>query len=130
MTALFIRMLFGAVSITTLAAMLMAARRTRAAAQTIEISPEQEHLPPGAQIGLGAALGLVLVGVVFGPISGVWLSLVSVKMTDVGIATTLTSLSPVFILPFAWAIEKERITLRGCLGAIVAVGGVAMLVAS
>ncbi len=45
----------------------------------------------------------------------------------VGIAQTLCSLLPVFILPFAALIRKEHISLRAVVGAFVAVGGVAPL---
>jgi len=48
---------------------------------------------------------------------------------DVGIAQTLCSLSPVFILPFAAKLHKERIGPRAIFGSIVTVAGVAVLVA-
>ena len=130
-TALLVRMLFGAVSICVIAGVARAARGTTRASRRpeIEISPEQEHLPPGTRIGAPAAIGLIMIGVVFGPIGGVWLSLVAVVRTDVGIATTLMALTPVFILPFARFIEGERISWRAALGAAIAVAGVALLVA-
>ncbi|MFW5805719.1 MAG: DMT family transporter, partial [Bacteroidales bacterium] len=65
-------------------------------------------------------------GAFFGPFLGVTLSLVAVKFTSAGIAQTLMSLTPVFILLPAAVIFKERVTLREIVGAFVAVGGVAL----
>ena len=73
------------------------------------------------------ALLLVLLGTMAGPVLGVWLSMVGVEETDAGVAATLMSMSPVFILPFAVWVEKERLSWRAILGALVAVGGVALL---
>jgi len=72
---------------------------------------------------------LILVGAIFGPVLGVWLSLVSIERIDAGIAATLMSLSPVFILPVARIIEHEHIGPRAVLGAMLAVLGVGVLVA-
>ena len=58
---------------------------------------------------------------------GVWMSLVATDRAEVGVAQTLCSLSPVFILPFAVWFEKERIGIRAILGATVAVCGSALL---
>lgn len=70
---------------------------------------------------------LAAVGSVVGPYLGVWMSLVAADHVQLGIAQTLTSLPPVLILPFAWAIHKERITPRAVVGAVVAVAGVVLL---
>jgi drug/metabolite transporter (DMT)-like permease len=45
----------------------------------------------------------------------------------VGIAATLMAMTPVFILPFAVWIEKERISWRAAAGAMIAVAGVGVL---
>jgi drug/metabolite transporter (DMT)-like permease len=58
---------------------------------------------------------------------GVWMSLVATDRTAVGIAQTLCSLTPVFILPFAASLHKEHIGARAILGALIAVGGCALL---
>ncbi len=70
---------------------------------------------------------LTLCGAFFGPYLGVWMSLVASDLTELGIAQTLCSLTPVFILPFAVWVEKERISLRAAVGAVVAVAGSALL---
>lgn len=64
---------------------------------------------------------------VVGPFLGVWMSLVASDRAPLGIAQTLCSLPPIFLLPFAAFIHKEHITLRAVLGAFIAVGGVALL---
>ncbi|MBU0637730.1 MAG: DMT family transporter [Planctomycetes bacterium] len=74
-------------------------------------------------------VGLMLTagGAVVGPFLGVWMSLVASDRAPLGIAQTLCSLSPVFILPCAVAVYKERISPRAILGAFIAVGGSALL---
>ena len=59
---------------------------------------------------------------------GIWLSLVAAKHTEVGIAATLTSLTPVFVLPLVAIFLKQRVTLRAVVGALVAICGVVWLV--
>lgn len=67
-------------------------------------------------------------GAVVGPYLGVWMSLVAADRAPLGVAQTLCSLSPVFVLPFVRYLHKERVSLRAVLGAFVAVGGVVMLI--
>jgi drug/metabolite transporter (DMT)-like permease len=69
-------------------------------------------------------------GAVVGPYLGVWMSLVASDRAPLGIAQTLCSLAPVFLLPFAAVIHKERIGARAVLGALIAVGGSALLFVS
>ena len=66
-------------------------------------------------------------GILLGPLVGVWLSLVAVRLTDVGVAATLMATSPVLIIPVAMITERYRPTLRATLGTLVAVAGVALL---
>ena len=70
---------------------------------------------------------LVVMGTMIGPVLGVWLSLVAADATSVGIAQTLLSLTPLFILPYAAFVEKEHVSWRAVVGAVVAVAGVAIL---
>jgi drug/metabolite transporter (DMT)-like permease len=74
-----------------------------------------------------AGLVFAAAGAIVGPYLGVWMSLEAVDRTMVGIAQTLCSLTPVFILPFAVWISKERVSPRAALGAVIAVAGVALL---
>jgi drug/metabolite transporter (DMT)-like permease len=63
----------------------------------------------------------------FGPFIGVTLSMVAVTFTQTGVAQTLMSLMPVFIIPVVWVLYEQRVSWRGILGAAVAVIGVAVL---
>ena len=66
-------------------------------------------------------------GAFFGPFLGVWMSLVAVTYIAAGIAATLNSLTPIFIIPVVMLYFKEKVSLRAFLGALVAVLGVALL---
>ena len=67
-------------------------------------------------------------GSFFGPFVGVWFSLVSLKYAKLGIATTLMSLTPIFLIPITRVVFKEKITLGAVFGTIVAIVGVAVLI--
>lgn len=75
----------------------------------------------------GAAMARTALGAVFGPFLGVSLSLLAVKHTEAGVAATIMAIVPVLIIAPAALIFKERVTLRAILGAVLAVGGVALL---
>lgn len=66
-------------------------------------------------------------GVLAGPVFGVWLSLIAVQHAPVGIASTLMSLAPIFLLPVAYYMFKEKIGMRAVGGTIVAFIGTAIL---
>jgi drug/metabolite transporter (DMT)-like permease len=73
-----------------------------------------------------SAMMLTGVGAFFGPFLGVSFSLIAIKYTAAGIASTIMALVPVFIIIPAVIIYKEKVTLPEILGAIVSVGGVAL----
>jgi len=66
-------------------------------------------------------------GAFLGPFLGVWLSLIAVQHTYVGIATTLMALPPVFLIPLSRWVFKERISVGAVLGTVLAVTGVALI---
>jgi len=66
-------------------------------------------------------------GALLGPFLGVWLSLVAIQNTYIGIASTLMALPPIILIPLSHWIFKERITLRAILGTVVAITGVALI---
>lgn len=66
-------------------------------------------------------------GAFIGPFLGVTFSMVAVTYTQAGVAQTLMSLMPVFIIPVVWALYKQKTSWQGILGALVAVTGVALL---
>lgn len=59
---------------------------------------------------------------------GIWLSLIACRHAPIAVATTLTSLTPIFILPLGRVFLGHRMSPRGILGAILAVAGVGLLV--
>lgn len=72
------------------------------------------------------AMSRVSVGAFFGPFLGVSFSLLSVKYTTTGVASTIMAIVPVLIIPPAVIFFKERITLKEIVGSVIAVGGVAL----
>jgi drug/metabolite transporter (DMT)-like permease len=72
----------------------------------------------------------ILGGSVFGPFVGVWLSLISIQLTDVGVASALMALPPVFLLPVDALVFKEKIGWQAVAGTVVALSGVALLLLS
>jgi drug/metabolite transporter (DMT)-like permease len=70
----------------------------------------------------------VLIATIAGPVLGVFCSLAAVKYTeDIGIASTLQSLPPIFLLPIGYFFLKEKIGNRAIIGTIIALAGVAIL---
>jgi drug/metabolite transporter (DMT)-like permease len=69
----------------------------------------------------------LLVGAIFGPLIGVSLSLYAIQNTDIGIASTLIALPPIFLLPVGVFLYKEHITWKATLGTIIAIAGVGFL---
>jgi drug/metabolite transporter (DMT)-like permease len=59
---------------------------------------------------------------------GFWLSLVAIKFLDIAVASTLGATEPLFVLPLALFILKERIALVEVLGAILTVCGVIIVI--
>jgi drug/metabolite transporter (DMT)-like permease len=60
---------------------------------------------------------------------GIWLQQTALKLAPAGIAQTLGATSPLFVLPIAVSLG-ERVSGRAVLGALVAVGGIALLFGS
>jgi drug/metabolite transporter (DMT)-like permease len=73
------------------------------------------------------ALGFIALGALTGPFLGIWFSLIGLQNTDVGIASTLQSLSPVLVLPVSMFVYKEKISARALIGTVVAMVGVAFI---
>lgn len=61
---------------------------------------------------------------------GFWLSLLALKYIDVSVATVLNATTPLFILPLAYWMLKEKVSLRATLGAATAVTGVGLVLFS
>jgi drug/metabolite transporter (DMT)-like permease len=73
------------------------------------------------------AFRYISIAVIFGPVIGVYLSLLAVQLAPIGVASTLMALPPIFLIPIDHFFFKERATLRSVLGTVVALGGVGIL---
>jgi drug/metabolite transporter (DMT)-like permease len=74
------------------------------------------------------AAGLMLLGTTFGPVLGVWCSLAAVRYTpEIGVASTLQSLPPIFLIPIGFFFLKEKVSFRAIAGTVMALAGVAIL---
>jgi len=74
-----------------------------------------------------STLGLMLGGSLVGPFIGVWLSIVSIQLAPVGVASTLMALSPIFLIPAGVWIFHEHVSLRAIIGTVVSVCGIVIL---
>jgi drug/metabolite transporter (DMT)-like permease len=72
--------------------------------------------------GMAAATG----GTIFGPFLGVSFSLMAVRYTETGIASTLMALTPIIILLPTYLIYKQKISLKEIAGAVISVVGVSL----
>jgi drug/metabolite transporter (DMT)-like permease len=73
------------------------------------------------------AVRFVSIGAFIGPVVAVWLSLVAVQQSPVGIASALTSLAPIFLLPISYFVFGEKITPRAVIGTMVVIAATAVL---
>ena len=73
------------------------------------------------------ALKFIFIATLIGPITGVWLSLVSVQASNLGVASTLQSLPPIFLLPISYFVFKEKINSKAIIGTLLALIGVGIL---
>jgi drug/metabolite transporter (DMT)-like permease len=62
-----------------------------------------------------------------GPYLGVWFSLVSLKLTEIGVALTLMALTPILVIPLSARVFGERPSFRTIAGTVLAVAGVVVL---
>jgi drug/metabolite transporter (DMT)-like permease len=73
------------------------------------------------------AVLVMLCGAFFGPFIGVWLSLIAIQHTYIGIASTLMALPPLILIPLSHWIFKERITHISVVGTLIAMIGVSLI---
>jgi len=73
------------------------------------------------------ALKYTITGTILGPYFGITFSLIAIENAKVGIAATLMSTVPILMLPIARYVFKEKLNWRAIGGAILAVGGIAIL---
>jgi drug/metabolite transporter (DMT)-like permease len=71
--------------------------------------------------------GTIAGGSFIGPFIGVWMSQIAIQATYVGVASTLMSMMPIFMLPISHWFYKEKISPRALVGTVVALAGVAVM---
>ncbi len=71
-----------------------------------------------------SAMKFISIGAIFGPFIGVYLSLLAVKYTTIGIASTIMAIIPVLIIPPAIILYKEKVSIKEIIGALITVTGV------
>lgn len=69
----------------------------------------------------------ITAGSVAGPFVGVWLSLIAIQSTEVGVASTLMALPPVFLLPVGRFVFGERVGWQAVVGTVLAMAGIGLL---
>jgi len=73
------------------------------------------------------AMKWISIGSVFGPFLGVSLSLYAVQLAPTGVVSTLTSITPILIIPVSVFLFKEKIRPQEILGAFISLIGVSLL---
>lgn len=94
----------------------VAALFTRQAGQTVRAVQAQPQ-----------AFKQILIASLIGPVVGVFFSLVAIQFAEIGVASTLMSLPPIFLIPIGYYFFDEKITWRAVVGTIVALVGVGIL---
>jgi drug/metabolite transporter (DMT)-like permease len=70
--------------------------------------------------------GLIAIGAFFGSFLGISFSLLAIKYTNTGVASTIMAIQPILLIPPAIIIFKEKVTIVEIIGAVSAVGGVTL----
>lgn len=73
------------------------------------------------------AMKYISIGSLFGPFAGVSLSLLAVQHASTGIVSTITSITPILLIPVSIIVFKEKIFSREIFGAIITLFGITLL---
>lgn len=73
------------------------------------------------------ALATLVLGSFFGPFLGISLSLYAIQKINPGVASTLISITPILLIPYAFFVKKEKIELREIGGTVLALVGVGIM---
>jgi drug/metabolite transporter (DMT)-like permease len=73
------------------------------------------------------AMKYISVGSLFGPFIGVSLSLLAVQHAPTGIVSTITSITPILLIPVSIIVFKEKVFRRELIGAIITLFGISLL---
>lgn len=75
----------------------------------------------------GKLLSLFILNVVVLTLGGFLLSMLAIKNISVSLASVLSTTEPIFVLMFAWLINKERATRRELIGATITILGLLVI---
>lgn len=73
------------------------------------------------------ALVPLSLGSFFGPFLGISLSLYAVQRINPGVASTLTSITPILLIPYAYFFKKEHVYFKEIMGTLLALSGIAIM---
>lgn len=73
------------------------------------------------------AFPVMIAGSVAGPFLGIWMSLIAIQLTRLGIASTLMALPPIILIPVEYLVFKKPVSWRGIIGTLIAFAGVAII---
>jgi len=73
------------------------------------------------------AMKFISMGSFFGPFLGVSFSLAAIQYTATGIVSTITSISPILIIPISILVFKEKVHSKEIIGAFISIIGVTLL---
>jgi len=73
------------------------------------------------------AMKYISIGSLFGPFIGVSLSLLAVQHASTGIVSTITSITPILLIPVSIIAFKEKVFPREIFGAIISLFGISLL---
>lgn len=74
-----------------------------------------------------ASIRTITLGSIFGPFLGISFSLLAVKYTHTGVASTIMAIVPILIIPPAILLFKQRFSWLEITGAMISVAGVALM---
>jgi len=73
------------------------------------------------------AMRYISIGSLFGPFIGVSLSLLAVQYAPTGIVSTITSITPILLIPVSIIVFKEKVFSREIFGSIITLLGISLL---
>ncbi len=79
-------------------------------------------------LALPGILSKLLSGSLIGPFLGIYLSMVAIAETKIGIAATLMAVQPIMMIPITWRFFHDRSGVHGLAGAVLAFTGTALLI--
>ncbi|NOZ34658.1 MAG: DMT family transporter [Chlorobi bacterium] len=71
-------------------------------------------------------MSLLSLGAVLGSFLGISFSLLAIKYTNTGVASTIMAIQPILLIPASMVIFKEKVNFTEVIGALVAVSGIVL----